>query len=168
MDDQPEEEGDHREQHQGDRQPQQRQIGKGGEALREAANPFVAGCSCHSREQQRPAAVQVQRAEGDHQRANAGVVDQRRIEQAAQQPKQQRERDRRRHRHAGLHHHPQRDGAQADGGAERDINPAADDHQRQRQRHNADADKIAGAEQQHIDVEHPRIEGAKQQDLQHQ
>jgi maltooligosyltrehalose synthase len=36
--------------------------------------------------------------------------------------------------------------AQANSRAEGDIDPAADDHQRQRQGHDPDADKIAGAE----------------------
>ena len=165
---QPEEKGDNGEQHQRDRQAEQGQVGEGGKAIRESADAFVAGGPGHARKQQRAAAVEVQGAEGYHQRANAGVVNQRRVQQPAQQAEQQRQGDCEAHRPARLHHHPQRDGAQADGGTERNINPAADDHQRQRQRHDANADKVAGAEQQHIEIQHARIQGAKQQDLQHQ
>ncbi len=168
MGNQPEEKRNHREQHQRDRQAHHREVSEGGKAVREAADALVARRPRHAGEQQRPAAVEVERTEGDHQRANAGVVDQRRIQQPAQQSQQQRQRNSHRHRPPGLHHHPQRDGAQADGRAEGDIDPAADNHKRERQRHNADADEVAGAEQQHVDVEHARVEGTKEQDLKHQ
>ena len=84
-------------------------------ASRAASAPRAGQQQCAAPQQQRPAAVEVERAEGNDQRADAGVVDQRRIHQPAQQTQQQRKRDGDRHRPPGLHHHPQRDGAQADG-----------------------------------------------------
>ena len=95
----PEEDGDYREQDQWDRQTQHREVSERREAVREAADALVARRARHA----------------DHQRADAGVVDQRRVYQPAQQSQQQRQRNGDRHRPPGLHHHPQRDGAQADG-----------------------------------------------------
>ena len=168
MGNQPEEDGNHGEQHQRDWQPQEREVSERGKAVREATDAFVTGRPRHAGEQQCATAVEIERAEGDNQWADAGVVDQRSVDQTAQQAEQQRQRYRQRHRPTRLHHHPQRDGTQADGRTEGNINAAADDHQGERQRHNANADKIAGAEQQHVDIEHARIDGPKEQDFQHQ
>ena len=76
----PEEDGDYREQDQWDRQAQHREVSERREAVRETADSLIARGPRHAGEQQRPAAVEVERAEGDNQRTNAGVVDQRRIQ----------------------------------------------------------------------------------------
>ena len=76
---QPEEKRNHREQHQRDRQTQHREVSERREAVREAADALVARRPRHAGEQQRAAAVEVEGAEGDNQRADAGVVDQRGI-----------------------------------------------------------------------------------------
>ena len=75
----PEEDGDYREQDQWDRQTQHREVSERREAVWETADALVARRARHAGEQQRPAAVEVERAEGDHQRADAGVVNQRGI-----------------------------------------------------------------------------------------
>ncbi|VDZ90710.1 Uncharacterised protein [Lelliottia amnigena] len=95
-------------------------------------------------------------------------MDQGGIEQTAQQAEQQRQRNREIHRQAKLHHDAQRNSAQADGRAERNVDPTTDNHQRQRQRNNADADKVAGAEQQHVDIQHARINRPEEQDFEYQ